>query len=178
MSAMTLLAILILAAAATPIARRLLDRTSMRGDLRVFLVPVDPETGAEIGPRTLHAEGKNLIVNGGKTLMAKLLGGDASYKNLEHITKIAWGTDGTAAAATQTSLLAEQFEKAVTVDYPAFNQVRFTATMEGAEGGSYTYQEVGLKSDATEILFSRKVISSINKSSAYKIQVEWTISFQ
>jgi hypothetical protein len=144
----------------------------MRGDVKIFLV------NAATGKRTLHLEKKNLIVNTGKTVMARLLGGDAAYKNLEHITKIGFGTDNTAADSSQTALLAEEFEKAATVDYPAFNQARFTTTMEAAEGGSFTYREIGLKSDATEKLFSRLVISPVAKSSAYKIQVEWTISFQ
>ena len=150
---------------------RLFDRAFMRGDVKVWLVDA---TGA----RTLAFEKKNLIVRNGKTIMAKLLGGDASYKNLEHISTIAFGTSSTAATDTQTNLIAQQFSKAATVDYPAYNQVRFSATMDAAEGGSYTYQELGLKSAATGILFSRIVIAAITKSTSYKIQVEWTISLQ
>lgn len=147
------------------------DRVGLRGDVAVFYEFED-------GTRQLATEKKNLVVNGGKTILARLLGGDAAYRDLEHITKIAFGTDATAAAATQTALLAEQFEKSVTVDYPAYNQARFSATMEAAEGGTYTYQELALKSDATEIMFSRIVIAPITKSAAYKIVVEWTISIQ
>lgn len=161
----------LLAEAAKTFHRRLFEPVGMRGDVRVFLAPLDG------GPAQLVFE-KNLIVNGGKTLMAKLLGGDAAYKNLEHLTKIAFGTAATAAAATQTALIDETFEKAATVSYPAFNQVMFSTTMEANEGGTSTYQELGLKSDATEVLFSRVVIPAIVKSTLYKIQVEWTISFQ
>lgn len=123
-------------------------------------------------------EKKNLIVTTGKTLMAKLLGGDAAYKNLEHISKIGFGADGTAAAVGQTTLLNQILSKAATVTYPAANQVMFSATMEAAEGGTSTYREIGLLSDATNKLFSRLVIADITKSSLYKIQVDWTISFQ
>lgn len=147
------------------------DTATMRGDVSVWLLGED-------GSKQLHFEKKNLIVNGGKTIMAKLLGGDASYKNLEHITKIAFGSSNTAVSATQTALVAQQFEKAASVSYPVFNQVKFSTTMEDGEGGSYTYQELGLKSSATGILFSRLVISPITKSALYKIQVDWTISFQ
>jgi hypothetical protein len=172
--------LLLLAIAALLAGRplRFFEKVFMRGDVRVWLTPVDPDTGMEIGERFLHYEKDNLIVSTGKTIMARLLGGDASYKNLEHISKIGFGTDATTAAAGQTALLAEQFEKAAGADYPAFNQVRFIATMESAEGGSHTYREIGLKTDATEKLFSRLVISPVTKSSAYKIQVEWIISFQ
>jgi hypothetical protein len=148
------------------------ETVTMRGDVKVWKID------AKTGEKTLHEERKNLIVAGGKTLMAKLLGNDAAYGGLEHIGLIAFGTDATAAVAGQTALLGEQFTKAPTVDYPAFNKVRFLVTMEAAEGGSFTYQELGLKSAATAILYSRLVIGAITKSSAYKIAVEWTISFQ
>ncbi len=120
----------------------------------------------------------NLIVSVGKTILAKLLGGDAAYAGLEHISKIAFGTGSTAAATTDTALESEQLAKDVTVSYPAFNKVMFAATMGADEGGSLTYQEMGLKSDATGILFSRIVINPIAKSTLYEIDIEWTISFQ
>jgi hypothetical protein len=147
------------------------EMMTLRGDLKIFVRELD-------GTLVEEREVQNLIVNGGKTLVAKLLGGDASYKNIEHITKIAFGTSSTAAAAANTALGAEQYEKAVAVSYPAYNKVMFTTTMEGNEGGSFTYQELGLKSDATEILFSRVIITPITKSTLYKITVEWTISIQ
>lgn len=167
MEFLLLLALAILAVKAVLVG----DNATMRGDVSVWLL-------ADDGSKQLHFERKNLIVNGGKTIMARLLGGDASYRNLEHLTKIAFGTSNTAAAATQTALVAQQFEKNATVSYPAFNQVKFTTTMEDGEGGSFTYQELGLKSNATGILFSRLVISPITKSALYKIQVDWTVSFQ
>ncbi len=110
--------------------------------------------------------------------MSRLLGGDSGYSGLEHISKIDFGTDGTAASLTDTALGASQFTKAAAIDYPAHNQVRFVTTMQDNEGGSYTYQELGLLTDATNKLFSRVVISPITKSSAYRIEVEWVISFQ
>jgi len=147
------------------------EMIGLRGDLKISVRTLD---GTLVEERDIQ----NLIVNGGKTLVAKLLGGDASYKNLEHITKMAFGTSNQAAATADTALIDEQFEKAVTVTYPAYNKVMFATTMEGNEGGSFTYQELGLKSDATEILFSRVIITPITKSTLYKITVEWTISVQ
>ena len=149
-----------------------IETVAMRGDVKIWLID------AMTGERALHQEKSNLIVNGGKTLMAKLLGGDAAYRDLEHLSTIAFGTSSTSAAGSQTALLAQQFSKAVDIDYPAFNQVRFSVTMEANEGGSYTYREIGLLSAETSKLFSRLVIAAITKSSVYKIMVEWTISFQ
>lgn len=130
------------------------------------------------GRKVLHQHKKNLIVNNGKTIEAKLLGGDASYKNLEHISKIDFGDGTTPPAVADTALESSRFTKAVVTTYPAFNKVQFDTTMEGAEGGSYVYTELGLLTDATDILFSRIAITPITKSSLYKIAVEWIISFQ
>lgn len=171
MGAFEALIFLLATALAADAVRHLYESVSMRGDVKVWLVDVST------GDRQLHAK-QNLIVRNGKTIMAKLLGGDAAYKNIEHISKVAFGTSATAAVDTQTALVSEQFVKAATVDYPAFNQVRFSSTMEAAEGGSNIYQELGLKTAGGNLLFSRIVIAAITKSSAYKIQVEWTISFQ
>jgi hypothetical protein len=166
-----LLLAIVLLAAGIAATRRIGDQIGVRGDVEIFYEFAD-------GSRQLASAKKNLVVSNGKTILAKLLGGDANYKNLEHISTIAFGTDDTAAVIGQAALVAEQLEKTVEVDYPAFNQVRFQATMEAAEGGTLTYCELGLKSDATGILFSRIVISPITKSAAYKIQVVWTISIQ
>ena len=120
---------------------------------------------------------KNLVVNNGKTILAKLLGNDVAYIG-DFVSKIAFGTSGTAPVATNTALGAEVLQKAATVTYPSINSVMFSATMLDTEGGSNIFQELGLKSDATGMLFSRLVIPAITKSSLYKIQVDWTISFQ
>lgn len=146
------------------------EMLTMRGDAEILVYDL-------LGNVVERQEKKNLIVNGGKTMAARRLGGDVAYAN-DAISKIAFGTSNTAAAGSQTALLAQQFEKAATVDYPAFNQVRFSATMEAAEGGSHTYQEIGLRTATNNYLFSRLVISPITKSSAYRIQVNWTISLQ
>jgi len=119
----------------------------------------------------------NLVVTNGKTILAKRLAGDVAYAS-DQISKIAFGTNGTAAVVGNATLGAEVLSKAVTVSYPAANSVMFSATMLDSEGGTSTYQELGLKSHTNNILFSRLVISPITKSNLYKIQVDWTISFQ
>lgn len=144
------------------------DTITVRGDVKITI------TGPE-GVQTI--EQKNLVVNNGKTILTKLLGHDVAYTG-EYISHIAFGTSGTAPTVTNSVLGAEVLSKPATVTYPAYNSVMFSATMLDTEGGSNTFQELGLKSEATGILFSRLAIPSITKSSLYKIQVDWTISFQ
>lgn len=152
------------------IVRKPHDTITARGDVDITLIAAD---GTVVGTTEL----RNLIVDVGKTILVKRLAGDATYA-AEQVAKIAFGTSSTAASGSQTALGAEVLVKDATISYPAYNSVKFTATMETNEGGSNTYQELGLKSAGTGILFSRVVIGAIVKSAAYKIQVEWTISIQ
>ena len=140
----------------------------VRGDVKITITGPD---GDEI------REYKNLVVNNGKTILARLLGHDVAYAE-EYISKIAFGTSGDAPVVTNTALGAEVLAKTATVSYPAYNSVMFSAVMLDTEGGANTFQEMGLKSYNGNILFSRLVIPAITKSALYKIQVDWTISFQ
>lgn len=123
-----------------------------------------------------HQERHNLVVTTGKTVLCKLLGGDAGYAGLEEVDSIGFGTDATAVAAGQTALLAQEFAKAVTVSYPAANQVQFETTMLVNEGGAFVYRELGLLTKTTDILVSRVVIGAITKSTSVQIHVVWTLS--
>lgn len=127
--------------------------------------------------RREQQELRNLVVNGGKTILAKLLGHDAAYVN-EYLASISFGTGTVAPAVADTALGAEVVRKTAVVTYPATNSVMFSATMLDTEGGTSTYTEIGLLSSTTAKLFSRLAIPAIVKSSLYKIQVDWTISFQ
>ena len=145
------------------------DAVKVKGELKVSLLYED-------GRVVVH-EHKNLVMQVGKTILTKLLAHDPVYV-AEYISKIGFGTDPTPAADSQTALVAQVLTEAVTLTYPAYNSVMFTAVMGVADGGTATYQELGLLTNATNMLFSRVVISPILKSSLYRIQVEWTISFQ
>lgn len=144
------------------------EKIGVRGDVIITITGKD-------GKQEVR-EYRNLVVNDGKTILAKLLGHDVAYTD-EYINRIAFGTSATSPVVTNTALGAEVLSKAVTVTYPAYNSVQFSATMLDTEGGVSTYQEIGLKSQATGKLFSRLVIPAITKSSLYKIQVDWIISF-
>lgn len=119
----------------------------------------------------------NMVVNGGKTIVARMLGNDASYAD-EYINTIAFGTGSNAPSTSDTALQTQVFEKAATVSFPAFNQVQYAATMLASEGNGNTFQEVGLLTEGSDMLFSRLLIGAIAKTSLYAINVEWTLSIQ
>ena len=118
---------------------------------------------------------QNLIMQGGKTLLSKLLAGPGA--TTEYISKIGFGTSNAATVDTQTSLQAQVLTEAVTPTYPAYNSVMFTGTMGVSDGGSGVFQELALLTAANTML-SRVVIPAITKSALFSIQVQWTISFQ
>jgi hypothetical protein len=161
-----LLLFTILAAIAT-IKQLMSDRIKVRGDVDIRLYHQD----GSVQPLAY----RNLVVNGGKTILAKLLAND--YDG-EYIDAIAFGTGSTAPAVSDVALEAQVLVKTATPSYPAFNSVMFTTVMDVYEGGTATFQEVGLVSHTTRKLFSRLVINPIMKSTLYKIEVDWTISFQ
>ena len=140
----------------------------------MFVTLFDPETGQVLAT----PEYRNLVVTVGKKTIARLLGGDGNYHGLEEISKIGFGTDGTAAAVGNAALGAQQFSKACSVTYPADNQVQFSVTMLSSEGGSHPYRELGLLTKTSDYLFSRVVIGAIVKTSAIAIKVDWLISIQ
>lgn len=117
-------------------------------------------------------EGKNLIVNLGLDAMAAAIGGVVD----QVITSFGAGASGTSPTSADTSLTAP-FTKAIdTVTYPSTGIVVFTFSMANGEGNGATYQEWGLFTTAGD-LFSRKTSTAIAKSSAIRIEGEWTISF-
>jgi hypothetical protein len=147
----------------------------LRGDVDITVSrPFRVFGGAVIQHRIRAIHLRNLIVNPGKQLVAQLLGGGSS----SHITVIACGTSNTAAAVSQTSLVAQQFYKTATITYPATNSVKFAMTMASAEGGTYTYQEIGLFTANGGTMLSRAVIGALAKSTLYTLQIEWIISVQ
>lgn len=145
------------------------EHLTMKGS--VVIQVIECSTGKVVQ----RVEKENLIVDLGKTIASRLLGHDAAYIN-EYISAIGFGTSNTAAAAGQTTLQTQVLTKAVTASYPTATSVMFSATMLDTEGGTNTFREIGLLSNATAKLFSRLVIGDIVKSTLYKIQVDWTIT--
>lgn len=122
---------------------------------------------------------KNLIVNGAKNQLARLIGGNVAGRS---ITKIGFGIGTTAAAPGDTALTYSPMYpstslKAVgSVAYPATGQVQFNWSLSTAELNGIAITEFGLVcQDGT--LFSRKSRAPIQKESDLSLTGTWTILF-
>lgn len=141
------------------------DEQTLRGDFRLEV--------RRNGELVEVFEEKNLIVNGAKNQLARLVGGSGANRQ---ITQIGFGI-GTTAASPGNTALTSAYTKAVTsVDYPATGQVRFSWALSAAEANGKAITEFGLIcADGT--LFSRKVRAPIQKESDLSLSGAWTIIF-
>ncbi len=113
----------------------------------------------------------NLIVNLGKTNVAKLLGGNVAGKK---ITKIAVGTGNLPPDVTDNSLT-NIFSKAIdSTSYPDFNSVLFSWTLTTDDANGLTITEFGLLNE-DDVLCARKVRAGIVKNNAISIIGSWKI---
>lgn len=115
----------------------------------------------------------NLIVNGAKNQLARLVAGDFANR---HINQIGFGV-GTAAASPNNTALTGAFWKPIaSLSYPATGQVAFSWALSTAEANGMAITEFGLRcADGT--LFARKVRNPIHKSDDLSLTGSWTIIF-
>lgn len=115
----------------------------------------------------------NLIVNGAKDQLARLVGGAGTNR---HITHIGFGIGTAAAAPTNTGLTGAYWKPVTSVSYPATGRVAFDWTLSTAEANGMAITEFGLRcADGT--LFARKVRAPIHKSDDLSLTGTWTIIF-
>lgn len=119
-------------------------------------------------------EDNNLIVNGARDAMARLVAGAGTGKN---ITKIRLGT-GTAPAVPGDAAITRPYTKNVAgFEYPATGQVRINWTLEANEDNDTAISEFGLLT-ADGTLFARKARDTpLNKDSDIAIEGQWIITF-
>jgi hypothetical protein len=115
----------------------------------------------------------NLIVNGAKNQLARLIGGSGSNRQ---ITKIGFGVGKTAAAPGDTALTNPYVKSIGSVEYPATGQVRFNWSLSTTECNGIAITEFGLLC-ADNTLFSRKQRAPIQKESDLSLTGAWTIIF-
>lgn len=116
---------------------------------------------------------KNQIVNLARTSLTKLIAGDGSGFQL---TKIGFGTNGTAASATDTALTGAFVKALGSHSYLSFNIVQFNWTLENDEANGMAIQEMGLIS-SNDTLFARRTRAAVNKTSDLRIEGNWKIFF-
>jgi len=115
----------------------------------------------------------NLIVNGAKDQLARLVGGNGANR---HVTQIGFGTGTAAASPGNTALTGAYWKPVTSVSYPATGQVAFAWSLSTAEANGMALTEFGLRcADGT--LFARKVRNPIHKSDDLSLTGTWTIIF-
>lgn len=119
-------------------------------------------------------EDENLVVDASKQQLARLIGGDVTNRS---ITKIGFGTSGTAPAAGNTTLTGAYVKALGSITYPTTNSVQFAFTLGTSEANGLSIMEFGLFT-AGDILFARKTrAGAIVKDSDLSISGTWRINF-
>lgn len=116
----------------------------------------------------------NLVVDASKLPLSRLVGGSVAGQS---ITSIAFGTNGVAPAAGNTTITAP-FTKAVdSVEYPATNQVKFNFSLSSTEANGMSISEFGLLTGGGT-LFARKTrAAALAKDSDLSLTGSWTLTF-
>lgn len=145
---------------------KLTDVAWMSGRLRIWV--------RKNGELIERFDEHNLIVDGAKVVMAHLAGGDVESRS---VTKVAFGTNGTAPAATDHGI-SSPYEKGIdSVEYPQEGQVTFHFSLGSTEANGKMIREFGLLcADGT--LFARRIrTEALAKEQDITIDGEWTIAF-
>lgn len=116
----------------------------------------------------------NLVVNGMKQPLARLLGGDLAGRS---VTQFGVGTSGAAVGVGNTTLT-NPFLKAIDqASYPATNQVAFSFSIGSDEANGKAILEFGLFT-AGGVLVARRVrASALNKENDISFNGTWTMTF-
>lgn len=115
----------------------------------------------------------NMIVNGAKDQLARLVGGAGANRQITHI---GFGTGTAAASPNDVGLMGAFWKPVTSVSYPATGQVALAWTLSTAEANGLSITEFGLRcADGT--LFARKVRAPIIKADDLSLTGVWTILF-
>ena len=115
----------------------------------------------------------NLVVNGGREAVTRLLGAATSGKRL---SKLSVGTNGTAPTGVDNAITGAFTKSLGAVTYPTISSVRFEFQLGAGEANGIGIREFGILCD-DNTLFARKVRELINKNSDIILNGNWTISF-
>jgi hypothetical protein len=115
----------------------------------------------------------NLVVVGGRTAIAKMIGGDTDGNV---VTQIAFG-ESLAPANILDTALTNQYAKAITsATFPTAGQVDINWSLEEDEENGKSITEFGLLT-ASDVLFARKVREVIEKTADIRLEGKWQLIF-
>lgn len=145
------------------------DDIKMTGALAVVLRGEDGKVKQEVNL-------KNLVVTAGKAFIASRMAGASAAV----MGWIAVGTDNTAAAVGQTTLLAEvgSSRTATTVSggTPSTNTIVYETSL-GAGVGTGALTEAGIfNASSAGTMLARTVFTTINKGAGDTLDISWTIT--
>lgn len=157
------------------------DDTTMKGVIGWQLIdaagnPVSDEVAREHGADKASGVVDNLVTTVGKTLMAQLWSGQ-SGGGINAPTHIAIGSNATAEAVGQTTLVAETARVALDTRTNAANVATVIGTFP-AGTGTGTVNEVGLfTAAAAGTMTQRALTGAITKPAGLGLQFTWTTTF-
>lgn len=142
------------------------DQIYPKGQLNILL------TGSD-GKVKVNETVKNLVVDAGKGWIAARMTEASIPDEMSHM---AVGTDNTAAAGGQTTLVAEDARVALSTTTISTNTVEYVATF-GAGTGTAALVEAGiLNAGSGGTLLCRTVFSVVNKGADDTLTITWTIT--
>jgi hypothetical protein len=145
---------------------RVEERQGYRGSFRVKVW----KQGSVIRDYQKH----NLIVDGAKGIMARLVGGDIDG---HFVSKIACGTSAAEADPEDTAITGAFAKDVEDISFPEPDQVQFDLHIGADENNGDVINEFGLLTE-DDTLFARIVMDEpINKTHQISLDVEWVIVF-
>ena len=142
------------------------DQIYPKGQLSILL------TGSD-GKVKVNETVKNLVVDAGKGWIAARMTEASIPDEMSHM---AVGTDNTAAAGGQTTLVTENARVALSTTTISTNTVEYVATF-GAGTGTAALVEAGILNAASGgTLLCRTVFSVVNKGADDTLTITWTIT--
>jgi len=117
---------------------------------------------------------KNLLVDGLNVSQAHLIAGDTTNR---FVTKIGFGSSGTAATPSDTALT-NLFSRAIgNITYPTANSVQWAWQLAQGEANGLSIREFGLLTANNTLIARRTRATAIPKDSDISLTGSWGISF-
>jgi len=146
---------------------KFIDNVKMKGVLEVGVIR------ASDGLLIDFWRDENLIVNGAREMLARLLAGEGTA---DSVVDIGFGTNEATPTPDDTGLTSAHWRPLSGYSYPAPGKVQFDFVLSTTEANGMAIREFGLRTAAGH-LFSRKVRGDIVKNSDISLEGTWTITF-